>query len=136
MNEVRFSDVASQIDPTSVHFRSLTDPEGTVVLEQNYEYDIVGSAKLLSKYVDQEIRLVTEDGQEYVGTLLSGDRRRDPAGRRRPGDGRQAGPDQRVHLPGPARGADHQADAGLAAGIGQGETHDVEVTYLTGGVNW
>ena len=49
LNEVRFVDVASQIDPTSVHFRSLTDPEGTVVLEQNYEYDIVGSDKLLSK---------------------------------------------------------------------------------------
>ncbi|MGD9046776.1 MAG: hypothetical protein PVF77_01870, partial [Anaerolineae bacterium] len=72
LNEVRFVDVASLIDPTSVHFRSLTDPEGTLVLEQNYEYDIVGSAKLLSKYVDQEIAVVTEDGQEYVGTLLSG----------------------------------------------------------------
>jgi hypothetical protein len=72
LNEVRFADVAAQIDPTSVHFRSLTDPEGTVVLEQNYEYDIVGSAKLLSKYVDQEISVVTEDGQEYEGTLLSG----------------------------------------------------------------
>jgi hypothetical protein len=72
VNEVRFADVASQIDPTSVHFRSLTDPEGTIVLEQNYEYDIVGSSKLLSKYLDQEISIVTEDGQEYVGTLLSG----------------------------------------------------------------
>ncbi|HFD39555.1 MAG TPA: hypothetical protein ENJ31_06870, partial [Anaerolineae bacterium] len=72
LNEVRFVDVASQIDPTSVHFRSLTDPAGTVVLEQNYEYDIVGAAKLLNKYVDQEIAVVTEDGQEYAGTLLSG----------------------------------------------------------------
>ena len=72
VNEVRFAEVASQIDPTSVHFRSLTDPEGTVVLEQNYEYDIVGSQKLLQKYVDQDIELVTEDGTEYKGTLLSG----------------------------------------------------------------
>src|SRR5574341_1541300 len=35
MNEVRFSDVAAQIDPTSVQFTSLTDPTGTRVLEQN-----------------------------------------------------------------------------------------------------
>ena len=49
LNEVRFGDVAAQIDPTSVHFRSLTDPEGTMVLEQNYEYDIVGSAKMLQQ---------------------------------------------------------------------------------------
>jgi len=34
LNEVRFTNVASRIDPTSVHFRSLADPEGTVVLEQ------------------------------------------------------------------------------------------------------
>ena len=33
LNEVRFADVAALIDPTSVSFRSLTDPEGTSVLE-------------------------------------------------------------------------------------------------------
>ena len=72
MNEVRFADVASQIDPTSVQFTSLTDPSGTRVLEQNYAYDIVGSAKILQKYLDQNIALVTEDGSKYTGKLLSG----------------------------------------------------------------
>jgi hypothetical protein len=71
LNEVAFQDVAALIDPTSVLFRSLTDPSGTVVLEQNYEYDIVGSQKLLGKYVDQDIELVTEDGSQYTGKLLS-----------------------------------------------------------------
>ena len=36
---VAISDVPAQIDPTSVYFKSLTDPAGTVVLEQNFEYD-------------------------------------------------------------------------------------------------
>lgn len=72
LNEVQFTDVAARIDPTSVHFRSLTDPSGTVVLEQNYEYDLVSTAKLLTKYVDQEITIVTEDGTVYSGALLSG----------------------------------------------------------------
>jgi hypothetical protein len=71
-NEVRYADVAAEIDPTSVHFVSLTDPEGTVVLEQNYEYDVVSSRKLLLKYVDKEIALRTKDGAVYTGTLLSG----------------------------------------------------------------
>jgi len=71
-NEVRYADVAAEIDPTSVHFVSLTDPEGTVVLEQNYEYDVVSSRKLLQKYVDKEIALRTKDGAVYTGTLLSG----------------------------------------------------------------
>ncbi len=72
MNEVRFSDVAAQIDPTSVQFTSLTDPSGTHVVEQNYAYDIVGSQKILQKYLDQNVSLVTEDGSKYSGKLLSG----------------------------------------------------------------
>ncbi len=72
MNEVRFTDVAAQIDPTSVQFVSLTDPNGTRVLEQNYAYDIVGSKKLLERYLEQNISLVTEDGSKYSGKLLSG----------------------------------------------------------------
>ena len=71
-NEVRFADVAAQIDPTSVQFNSLTDPSGTRVIEQNYAYDIVGSQKILQKYLDQNISLVTEDGTKYSGKLLSG----------------------------------------------------------------
>lgn len=71
-NEVRFTDVAAKIKPTSVQVVSLTDPGGTTVLEQNYEYDIVSSEKLLQKYVDREITLTTEDGTTYTGTLLSG----------------------------------------------------------------
>ncbi len=71
-NQVRFTDVAAQIDPTSVQFTSLTDPFGTRVLEQNYAYDIVGSQKILQKYLDQNVSLVTEDGTRYSGKLLSG----------------------------------------------------------------
>ena len=43
-NEIAFSDVAASIDPTSVLFKSLTDPEGTSILEQNYQYDLVDSS--------------------------------------------------------------------------------------------
>ncbi|MBI5301915.1 MAG: DUF4139 domain-containing protein [Chloroflexi bacterium] len=71
-NQIRFTDVASQIDPTSVQFTSLTDPSNTRVLEQNYAYDIVGSQKILQKYLDQTVSLVTEDGSKYTGKLLSG----------------------------------------------------------------
>ena len=38
--EVRFTDVATRIDPTTVSFASLTDPAGTRVIEQNYQFDI------------------------------------------------------------------------------------------------
>ena len=72
VNQVQVTDVPASIIPESVHFRSLDDPQA-VVLEQNYEYDIVGSQKLLQKYVDQPIVVITEDGSRHEGTLLSGD---------------------------------------------------------------
>jgi hypothetical protein len=56
-NTVRFSDVASGIDPTTVSFQSLTAPASTFVQEQNYEYDLVNSDKLLMKYLDKKITL-------------------------------------------------------------------------------
>ena len=71
VNHVNVTDVPSAILPETVYFRSLTDPDA-VVLEQNYEYDIVGSQKLLEKYIDLPIEVVTQDGTIYEGTLLSG----------------------------------------------------------------
>jgi len=71
VNQVAVTDVPSSIIPESVHFRSLDDAKA-YVLEQNYEYDIVGSQKLLQKYVDQPIVVITQDGSKHEGVLLSG----------------------------------------------------------------
>ncbi|MGD1018486.1 MAG: DUF4139 domain-containing protein [Verrucomicrobiia bacterium] len=69
---IRFTDVASQIDGTSVQFKSITDPDAAV-LEQNYEYDLVSADKLLEKYIDKQLEVLTKDGSRYSGTLLSFD---------------------------------------------------------------
>jgi len=74
LNVVRFRDVASTIDATSVHFRSLTDPGATVV-EQNYEFDLVNADKLLQKYIDRPITAYTAE-RPYEGILMSFDQRR------------------------------------------------------------
>src|SRR6267378_3829949 len=49
VNEVQFMDVAAGIDPTTVHLKSLTDAGGLKILEQNYEYDLLTSEKLMAK---------------------------------------------------------------------------------------
>jgi len=69
--EVQFADVAALIDPTSVHLKSLTDPTGLKILEQNYEYDLLTSAKLLEKYVGKKVRLYQSNGAYQEATLLS-----------------------------------------------------------------
>ena len=70
---VSFDDVAATIDPTTVKFRSITDPAGTSVVEQNYEYDLVDADKLLQKYLGRDIEVVTQDGTTYSGKLMSFD---------------------------------------------------------------
>src|SRR5689334_5129203 len=42
---LKFEDVASSINPVTVHFRSLTDPSKLSVIEQNYEYDLLDPQK-------------------------------------------------------------------------------------------
>ena len=71
-SEVRVTDVASSIDPTSVHFKSLSNAGDIDLLEQNYEYDLVSSEKLLQKYIDQEITVYTKQDGPFQGKLLSG----------------------------------------------------------------
>jgi len=71
---VRFDDVAELIDPTTVSFASLTDPESTSVLDQNYQFDLVSTAKLMEKFIDKTISVdqVRGDKVETIsGTLLS-----------------------------------------------------------------
>ncbi len=70
-SEVQFVDVAAQIDPTTVHLKSLTDPAGLKILEQNYEYDLLSSQKLMEKYVGRKVRLYQSAGSYLEATLLS-----------------------------------------------------------------
>lgn len=66
-----FSGVAAKIDPTSVHFRAISDPAAIHLLEQNFEYDLVGTERLLQKYIDEQIIATSEGGAVFVGKLLS-----------------------------------------------------------------
>jgi hypothetical protein len=76
--QLRFMDIASTINPATVHFRSLAEPEKLSVLEQNYEYDLLDANKVLDKYVGREVtlmRAVQKNGstewEETKATLLA-----------------------------------------------------------------
>ncbi len=71
LHETEFTDVAAQIDPTTVHLKSLTDPTGLRILEQNYEYDLISSGKLMEKYVGRMVRLYNTDGTYLEAKLLA-----------------------------------------------------------------
>jgi hypothetical protein len=72
-SQLSFTDVAALIDPTTVTFASLTDP-ATRVLEQNFQFDLVSTQKLLLKFIDKQITVDKSVGnsvQPITGTLLS-----------------------------------------------------------------
>ena len=75
---LKLMDIAATVNPATVHFRSLNEPDKLGVLEQNYEYDLLEPAKLLNKYVGKEVTLVRsvmENGstkhEEVKATLLA-----------------------------------------------------------------
>ena len=77
-SNLRFMDIAATVNPATVHFRSLSEPSGVSVLEQNYEYDLLEPDKLLRKYVGRDVtlvRLVQRNGatqqEEVKARLLS-----------------------------------------------------------------
>ncbi len=75
---LKLMDIAATVNPATVHFRSLNEPDKLGVEEQNYEYDLLEPAKLLHKYVGKEVTLVrsyqengTTKREEVKATLLA-----------------------------------------------------------------
>jgi len=54
--ELEFRDVAANIQPETVHIKSLGAAGGISVLEQNYRYDLLTPQTLLEKYVGKRVR--------------------------------------------------------------------------------
>ncbi len=135
--EYKFVDVAAQIDPTSVHFKSLTDPNGIVLLEQNYEYDLVGTDRLLQKYIEQELIATIEEGGAVSGTLLSSSG----------GDiivqlennqiqALKAEAVQSILFPSLPEGLISQPTLVWLVNAQKGGEHNSEISYLTSGIQW
>ncbi len=137
-NELRFMDVASQIDPKTVHLVSLTDPGGLDVLEQNYEYDLISPDKLMQRFIGRKVTLV------FGGTELSGPAREVAATLVSTNGGMVYEIDGKYHINPPARVVLPEIPGGLISvptlvwlldSHGR-SSHTAEVSYLTGGISW
>lgn len=67
ISALRVTDVAALIDPTTVTFTSLDQPD-TRVLEQSFQFDLVSQAKLLERYLGQRISVEQPRG-EYIDLI-------------------------------------------------------------------
>ena len=137
LNAITLRDVPATIDPTSFNFKSLSDPAGTTVLEQNYRYDSGDAAAMLADFIGETVDITMADGERYTGELL------------RLGDGEailRASANEiafvnlatvsRIQFPTPP--ADYYAGPTLQLLLNSasGGEQDVALTYLAGGLNW
>ncbi len=136
MNAIAFDDVAASIDPTSVLFKALDHVSQVSVLEQNYQYDLVGASALLRKYLGQTITVVTQDGLAHKGKLLSASDAlilQDPSGRV---DVITSSSIQQYSFPELPQGLISRPTLAWQLLSDRSGPQDFELTYLTGGVGW
>jgi hypothetical protein len=134
LNTLDITDVAALIDATSVTFQAAGD---VAVLEQNYMYDLVGGESLLRRYLEQTIEITTEDGNLFTGQLLSA-QHGDILLSLKDGQVVYATLDKirDIRFPALPGGLMTRPTLRWLLQSGVAGTQSVELTYLTGGLNW
>ena len=130
--------IAHQIDATSVRVRSLTTPDQVAVLEQRFQHDPINSQSLLQRFLNQKIELLVGDSDiPLQGRLLDAS-----------GDLVQLLDDGRIRiirrdtvrsfgLPSlPAGMVTEPTLFWLVDNAGSAGTQRLEMSYLTGAMNW
>jgi hypothetical protein len=135
--EVRFMDVASQIIPASVHIKSIIDSGSLLVLEQNYEYDLLNPQKLLDKYVGKDVKLYyknpyTEREEILNATLLSNN----GGPIFKIGNEITFGHPGRIIFPGVPENLISKPTLVWLLDNSLSSAQKVEASYLTNGINW
>ncbi len=134
--QMRWADVAQQLDPDSVALVQPGGAEGLTVLEQFYDDDLVAPARLMEFYVGREITLVQEDRdlreKRITARLLS------TSGPTVEVDGAVVlGHPGRVELPELPPGLLLRPALGWLAHSGEAAGPTLlEARYLTGGIGW
>jgi hypothetical protein len=137
VSEIRFTDVAGSIDPTTVAFTSITDPAGTRVVEQNFQFDLVSTERLLEKFIDRDITVEQVRGEgieRFGGRLLS----TQGGIVLQQGDGsvRTLSHTASVTLPGLPGGLITRPTLVWSVFTQKPGSHVSRVTYQTGGITW
>lgn len=136
-NVVRVSDIPALVDPTTVSFSSVSDPRGTRVVEQSFEFDLTSTAKLLSRYLDREISVEQARGdtvETFTGTLVG-----THGGltlRQSDGSIRVVEQHSGIRLPGLPGGLISKPTLVWEVQASTAATHQARIAYQTGGMTW
>ncbi len=118
------------LDPTSVHLSDLSG-KSLSILEQNYDYDLVDGYKLLNKYIDKQVT-VKSGNDTTTGILLSSS---GPVLKTSTGVTVLSGYDK-IDFPSLPEGLITTPTISWLLDSQSAGSRDVEVSYLTSGLNW
>ncbi|MFA5247346.1 MAG: DUF4139 domain-containing protein, partial [Candidatus Micrarchaeia archaeon] len=121
---------SAYLDPTSVHLADLSG-KSLSILEQNYDYDLVDGYKLLDKYIDKQIT-VQSGNDTTTGILLSAS---GPVLKTSSGVTVLSGYDK-IDFPSLPEGLITTPTISWLLDSQSAGARDVEVSYLTSGLNW
>ena len=137
MNRLNFRDVAAYIDPTTVTFESLTAPGGTRVIEQSFQFDLVSTAKLMERYIDQVITVEQLAGNRVssvTGRLLSTQGGLVLASEN--GEIHAINSYQNIHFPQLPGGLMTRPTLVWDVDTDRAGSHDTRIAYQTAGITW
>ena len=137
ISELRFWDISSKIEPSSVRVKALNGLGGIEMIEQNYEFDIITPRTLLDRYVGKKVKLLDKDDfsgskGELEAVLLSN--HQGPI--YRIGDEIHIGHPGRVVLSELPEGLSNKPSLLWKISSINGGRHSLEVSYLTEDLNW
>jgi len=144
-NYVAVPDVAASIQPETVAFKSLTDPGGVVVREQNYQYDVIEPNTILNKSVGKTIKVrrfidgsvqeiegillnpasvKTNDQEKYLGVVIKTDK------------GVLLNPSGEIEVPELPEGLVSRPTLVWKLDASKDDTHRAEIAYITNDITW
>jgi hypothetical protein len=137
VNSITIRDVAATVDPTSFKFKSLTDAEGALVLEQSYRYDRGDAKSLLAGFIGETVEISISAEERYQGELL---RIQDDKAMLRTGPSEIAfislNNIRGIKFPAPPADLYSGPTLQLLLNSDSAGEHEVELSYLAGGMNW
>ena len=136
-NRIALRDVSARMRPETAQLRSLSNPGGFDLLEQNFDFDLLTPAKLIEKYTGRTVRVIRTHPTTGAETIESAKVLSTAEGAvLQIGDRIEIGAPGRIVFDGvPPNLRDRPTLVTELQNRVPG-TQDVELTYLSGGLSW
>ena len=136
-NRLAFREVSARMRPETALLRSLTEPKGFSVVEQNFDFDLLTPQKLLEKYVGRRVQVVRshpQTGEETAegATVLAAN----GGVVLQIGDRIETGVPGRLVYPDVPANLRDRPTLVIQLQSGTEKPQQLELAYLTGGLAW